>query len=112
MQVDFLYDLMRLDEVATSDSDSPSKPTHELPERRAARSLFRWEVRPSPCVAICILAAAELIALHIARRSLKGPALGLAVHSARLCLHASSTGREEEQCMCRILCWWLVRLEG
>lgn len=44
-QVDFLYDLMRLDEAATSGSDFPSKPAHELPERRAARGLFRWEVR-------------------------------------------------------------------
>ena len=44
-QVDFLYDLMRLDEDSASDSNSPSRPAHELPERRAAKGLFRWEVR-------------------------------------------------------------------
>ncbi|BDA43718.1 probable galactokinase at C-terminar half [Coccomyxa sp. Obi] len=44
--VDFLYELVQLDEVAApsgSDSDSsPSRPSNELPERRAARGLFRW----------------------------------------------------------------------
>ena len=44
--MDFLYDLMRLDEDAASSSDLPGRPAHELPERRAAKGLFRWEVRP------------------------------------------------------------------
>ncbi len=52
MQVDFLYELVQLDEVAApsgSDSDSsPGRPTNELPERRAARGLFRWDVRSRP----------------------------------------------------------------
>lgn len=51
MQVDFLYELVRLDEVAAlsgSDSDSPGRAPNELPERRAARGLFRWDVSARP----------------------------------------------------------------
>lgn len=55
-QVDFLYELVQLDGVPApsgSDSDSsPGRPSNELPERRAARGLFRWDVRGRfpPCI--------------------------------------------------------------
>lgn len=58
-QVDFLYELLELDEAAvpSSDSDSPSGAPNELPERRAARGLFRWDVRTRnalPCSTRCL----------------------------------------------------------
>ena len=51
-QVDFLLELQRLDDPAPppcpavpNEADANGRSARELPERSAARGLFRWEVR-------------------------------------------------------------------
>ncbi len=51
--MDFLHDLARMDDAAPeprrpgsgSDSDASGRSPRELPERCAARGLFRWQAR-------------------------------------------------------------------